>query len=99
MAGQQLPAYGLHFEITTDSRRPSFQIDSCLSVHQLHRLADILPTLDRLEVEMAVRLFGLADRPPETVAEINARIFQSASWGEQKIKNTKRLLENHMITA
>ena len=99
MAGQRLPAYGLHFKIMTGSRRSSFQIESRFSVHQLHRLADILPKLDRLEVEMAIGLFSLGGRPPETVAEMNARLFQSASWGEQKIKNTKRLLENYMINA
>ena len=99
MAGQRLPVYGLCFEITTDSRRPYFQIESRFSIYQLHRLADILPKLDRLEVEMAIGLFSLGGRPPETVAEMNARLFQSASWGEQKIKNTKRLLENYMINA
>ena len=95
---QRPPSYDLDFEVAIESRQPLFQIDSRFSTRQLQRLADILPKLERLEAETAVELFGLGGRRPKTIAEINSQLFQSASWGEQKIINIKRTLEGFMMS-
>ena len=83
-------------EIPDKCRWPIFQGVDCLNNSQLIRLAQVLPQLDPLEFQIAVRLFGLAGHPVESTSEINHQLFQSAPWGEQKIAGLKRQLELHV---
>ena len=75
MSGTTLPAHDLHFKTDDASRHPFFRYENRLTTRQLHKLADILPSLDHLDVDLAIRLFGLGGRQQETVAEMNQRFF------------------------
>ena len=91
-AGQLLPARGLQFELLDYSLQPFFEVGGRLTLSQLKKLADIVPKFDRQELLMAVSLFGLGGQAPQPVAEINRRLFQSAGWGEQRIRQFKQNL-------
>ena len=98
-AGQLLPrGRPLEFRIPDESLKPLFRDVDQLGIGQLQRLADLMYKFDPQEVAMAVRLFGLGGRSPQSTPEINRQLFQATPWGEQRIRGFKRAVETHVYS-
>ena len=91
--------FRLKIKLLEDSINSLFKSQERLTLHQTQQLADAIyaKQFSKMELQIIVGLYGLANQPCKTIDEINQQVFQGAGWGRDKILGLKHHLETSLF--